>query len=101
MKTSNEWDEEKDEGGLEWTIQKIVDFRKRGNKEEYFVIYEPRVFPADEEFPEELPAVSGLPWELDERNWQPARSVQNNSFSEDSSVELRSQKERSKEIFKM
>ena len=33
---------------------KIVDFRKRGRKDEYFVIYEPRVFPADDRFIKKL-----------------------------------------------
>mgnify|MGYP007121700340 CR=1 FL=1 len=59
----NEWNENdgRNEG---FEIRDIRGYRKRGNRREYLVEYEPRVLEADIEFPEELPAVNGRPWDL-------------------------------------
>ena len=63
MPGSNEWNENdgRNEG---FEIRDIRGYRKRGNRREYLVEYEPRVLEADIEFPEELPAVNGRPWDL-------------------------------------
>jgi hypothetical protein len=39
---------------------------------EFRVVWEPRVFESDYDFPDELPEVKGLPWDRSDYDWQPA-----------------------------
>jgi hypothetical protein len=42
-------------------------------KDQYHVVWEPRIFDADEDFPDELPAARGLPWDESEDDWVDAK----------------------------
>jgi len=64
LPTSNYYDKVRDRDEL-FEIQSIDRYSKVGRKERYLVRYELRVFPADIDFPEDLPQIQGLPWRID------------------------------------
>jgi hypothetical protein len=73
LPTSNVWDDPDET----FAIEKFDGFRKKGvdgaKKDQYHVVWEPRIFDADEDFPDELPAARGLPWDESEDDWVGAK----------------------------
>jgi hypothetical protein len=78
LPTSNVWDN-RDES---FVIEKFDGFRKRGvdgaKADQFHVVWKPRVFAADVDFPNELPEVLGLPWDEYDEDWMSARSLMTN-----------------------
>jgi hypothetical protein len=60
-----------------FALEKFNGFRRRGvdgaKTDQYHVVYVPRFFAADIDFPEELPEVIGLPWAEYDEDWVEAR----------------------------
>ena len=76
LPTSNIWDDPDET----FVIQSFDGFRKRGidgaKADEFHVIWKPRIFAADEDFPDELPEAQGLPWsESDDLDWMNAKTM--------------------------
>lgn len=69
LPTSNVWDDNDET----FVIEKFDGFRKKGvdgaKKDQFHVIWEPRIFAADLDFPDELPEVKGLPWDECDEDW--------------------------------
>jgi hypothetical protein len=72
LPNSNTYDETRDKDEM-FEVEAISGYRcEKGltnrKVDQYVVIYKSRVYPADSEYPEELPEVIGLPWPT--TNWQ-------------------------------
>jgi hypothetical protein len=61
-----------------FVIDKFDGFRKKGvdgcKKDQFHAVWEPRFFAADDEFPDELPGVLGLPWDDCDEDWVDAKA---------------------------
>ena len=75
LPTSNLFDVHTD-AGEEFILEEINGFRKatRTHANQFHVVWVPRTFAADADFPVALPEVSGLPWEPSEEDWVSATS---------------------------
>jgi len=80
LPTSNTWDSRRDRDET-FVVEKFDGFRKKGvdgaRKDQFHVVWAPRIFAADVEYPEELPECRGLPWDVDENestDWVDAKT---------------------------
>lgn len=68
MTTSNFWNMQDDE--QEFILFDFDGFQKDGRTDQYHAVWAPNVFPADVDFPEELPEAQGKPWDEYETDYQ-------------------------------